>query len=241
MADTQIDIPGVGPVAFPDSMTEAQINAAATRLYQNANIGKKQPPVTAWTGTPPTEGAGPGALDVAGTAKMIPPAGRAAMELATNPNVPKVAAKIGRVVGGVAPAVTGLVEGSPIATMAGLAASGKTAWAGGKTGYYTGKAAQGAAGPVAKALEVLTPYAQALSTLAGAQGVNDLAQMAEPDRQDIGFLGMGPSAKVGAVPNADAIAKAPPEDVVKALVAAGWTEPRAKSYVLQMRKLMANR
>lgn len=44
-----VDIPGVGPVDFPDSMTNAQVNAAATRLYQNANIGKKQPPVTSWT------------------------------------------------------------------------------------------------------------------------------------------------------------------------------------------------
>lgn len=49
MADKTIDIPGVGPVDFPDSMSDAQMNAAATRLYQNANVGKKQPPVTSWT------------------------------------------------------------------------------------------------------------------------------------------------------------------------------------------------
>ena len=51
MADKVIDIPGVGPTAFPDSMTEAQINAAATRVYQDANPGKKQPPVKSWTDT----------------------------------------------------------------------------------------------------------------------------------------------------------------------------------------------
>jgi hypothetical protein len=49
MPDQVIDIPGIGPTSFPDSMTDAQVNAAATRLYQNANVGKKQPPVTSWT------------------------------------------------------------------------------------------------------------------------------------------------------------------------------------------------
>lgn len=232
MADTQIDIPGVGPIAFPDSMTEAQINAAATRLYQNANVGKKQPPVTSWTS--------PG-MDAAAAGAVLPGAARGAMELATNPSVPQVAAKVGRVVGGLAPAVTGIVEGSPMGTMAGLAASGKTAWAGGKTGYFTGKAMQGAAAPVASVLEKVAPYAQALSTLGGAQGVGDLAQMAEPDRRDIGVLGLGPSIKANGIPNADVIAKMPPEDAVKSLTNAGWPEARAKSYVVQMRKLMANR
>src|SRR5688572_3907807 len=33
MADQIIDIPGVGPVAFPDSMSQAEITAAAKRLH----------------------------------------------------------------------------------------------------------------------------------------------------------------------------------------------------------------
>lgn len=49
MPDKVIDIPGVGPTAFPDSMSEMEINAASTRLYQGANPGKKQPPVKSWT------------------------------------------------------------------------------------------------------------------------------------------------------------------------------------------------
>lgn len=51
MPDKIIDIPGVGPVAFPESLTEPQMNAAATKVYQDANPGKKQPPVKSWTDT----------------------------------------------------------------------------------------------------------------------------------------------------------------------------------------------
>lgn len=59
--DQVIDVPGVGAVAFPGSMTDAQINAAATKLYQGANPSKKQPPVKSWVDTAvewlPTAGA----------------------------------------------------------------------------------------------------------------------------------------------------------------------------------------
>jgi len=51
MPEKVIDIPGVGPTAFPDSMSEQEINAAATRAYQEANPGKKQPPVKSWADT----------------------------------------------------------------------------------------------------------------------------------------------------------------------------------------------
>jgi hypothetical protein len=51
MPDKLIDIPGQGSIAFPDTMTDAEINAAATRLYKDANPEKKQPPVKTWTDT----------------------------------------------------------------------------------------------------------------------------------------------------------------------------------------------
>lgn len=38
MPDTIVDIPGVGPVAFPDSMSQDEMNAAAARLYQQAQV-----------------------------------------------------------------------------------------------------------------------------------------------------------------------------------------------------------
>lgn len=119
------------------------------------------------------------ALEVA--SKAIPAARTALLEVATNPNVPKVGSVIGQVVGGVQGAIR-----SPLDAAGG-------AWAGGKAGWFTGKLAQKLATPLAAAAEKVAPYAQTLSTLAGAQGVNDLAQMAEPNRKDIGFLGLAGS------------------------------------------------
>ncbi len=45
--------------------------------------------------------------------------------------------------------------------------------------------------PVANALEKLAPYAQGLATLGGVQSGLDLAQAADPNRRDIGILGIG--------------------------------------------------
>ncbi len=136
-----------------------------------------------------------GALGLAATARAIPPAANAAMEVATNPNVPRAMATAGRVIGGIAPAVGGAAEAGPVGAAIGLAAASKGAWAGGKTGYFSGKLLQNVTAPVARALTAIEPYLQTVSTLSGAQGVNDLAQMAEPTRQDIGMLGVGPSVQ----------------------------------------------
>lgn len=46
MPDTVVTIPGVGDVAFPDTMTPAQIDAAAKKLYDEA-----QPKPRSWTDT----------------------------------------------------------------------------------------------------------------------------------------------------------------------------------------------
>lgn len=184
MSDQVIDIPGVGVTAFPDSMTEAQVNAAATRLYQQANPGKKQPPSSSWT-TPTVSLAEP-AASLASTTTA---------QLATNPNVPKAAAAAGRVIGGLAPIVGGGAEYGAGGALMGVGAAAKGAWAGGKTGWFTGKLAQNIAAPIAEIMEKAVPYAQAVSTLAGAQGVGDLAQMADPKREDIGTLGVGRSGR----------------------------------------------
>jgi hypothetical protein len=131
----------------------------------------------------------------------LPAAASSVLNFATSPTVPKTAATIGRVAGAVSPPLVGAYEGGPIGFIAGLAGSAKGAWAGSKTGWHTGKLAQWAAKPVASALDAAAPYAQGLSTIGGAQGVNDLAQMAEPNRKDIGFLGLAPSVNVpGAKP-----------------------------------------
>ncbi len=76
-AEKVIDIPGVGSVAFPAGMTEAEINAASTRLYKDANPQAKRPPVTSWIDTAvdwlPTAGAVAGG--VLGAATGIPTLG----------------------------------------------------------------------------------------------------------------------------------------------------------------------
>jgi len=52
MPDKVIDIPGLGPIAFPDSMSDADINAAAAKLYQQANPSHPPPdPAHSWVKT----------------------------------------------------------------------------------------------------------------------------------------------------------------------------------------------
>jgi hypothetical protein len=153
------------------------------------------PPPSAAPPPAPTQPGSKAALTLA-TGRAVPALTSAADELATNPNVPKIAAKAGRVIGGLAPIVAGAKEGGPVGAMVGVAMSSKGAWAGGKTGWFTGKLAQSVAAPVAKILETTLPYARAISNAAGPQGILDLAQMADPERQDIGFLGAGKSVDV---------------------------------------------
>lgn len=124
-------------------------------------------------------------LALAAAGNGIPAAANAAMHVATSPNAGKIGSMLGQITGG----IEGAMKGGPMGAAGGV-------WAGGKAGWFTGKLAQRLAAPVASGLEKVAPYAQALSTLGGAQGVNDLAQMAEPNRKDIGFLGMGPSVDV---------------------------------------------
>lgn len=131
------------------------------------------------------------AIIMQAASKSVPMAERVAMEAATNPNVPRVTANVGRVVGGAAPVVGGFAKAGPGGAAIGMAGSAQGAWAGGKTGWFTGKLAQQLMTPIAKVMEAVKPYAQALGTLSGAQGVLDLAQMAEPNRTDIGTLGVG--------------------------------------------------
>lgn len=145
-------------------------------------------PDTAAPSSPPTP-SDSGAVIPAGAALAVPAVARGAMEVATNPAVPRVAASVGRVIGGAAPVIGGGAELGPAGALLGMGQVAKGAWAGGKAGWFTGKLAQDVAAPVARAAEVLAPYAQAISTVSGAQGVLDLAQMADKTRKDIGTLG----------------------------------------------------
>ena len=172
MGQTRIDIPGVGVVEFPDSMSPDEVNAAAGKLYRESNrSGDSDALVTS----------------------MVGPASRAATAIATSPTLPKSAATVGRITGAIAPMAAGAYEYGLPGFFSGAVGAAKGSWAGGKTGYFTGKLLQNATMPIAKGLSAAAPYATVLS---GAQGVGDLAQMAEPDRKDIGVLGVGRSVDV---------------------------------------------
>lgn len=131
-----------------------------------------------------------GALGMRAIGAAIAPAANAAEEFATSPTAALTGSKIGRVIGGVAPIIGGAAEAGPVGALAGVAAASKGSWAGGKTGWFTAKMLQNLAAPVANALNTLKPYAQAINTVSGAQGVLDLAQMADQTRKDIGTLGV---------------------------------------------------
>lgn len=168
-------------------------------------------------------------LGMSATAKAVPAVVDAvapvAQRFASSSMVPKAAAAIGGIAGNMAG------HGAPVV-------SGITSKLGEFAGGLVAKGAQKAAGAGAVVLQAAKPYARTLSTLGGIQGWLDLAQMAEPERQDIGTLGIGPTVKAGAIPMTPELVAMPVADAVKSLTDAGWPEARAKSYVTQMRKLM---
>lgn len=170
-----------------DDLSDAELDAKVRAKYPGVydDIPKSE---TTKTEQPESDS---GAVVMRGAAAVAPAIERGVVNFATSPNVPKMAAKAGRIIGGAAPVIGGAVKMGPAGAAIGAAGAAQGAWAGGKAGWFTGKLAQNLLMPVARAAEVLAPYAQALSTLSGAQGVLDLAQMAEPNRKDIGFFGVG--------------------------------------------------
>lgn len=120
-----------------------------------------------------------GALAMRAAAGAAPTMTRVLEEVATNPSLVRGSKAGGEIVGG----VTGLIKGGPMGAAVGMAG-------GEKAGGVLAAAAQRVASPVATLLAKAAPYAQALSTASGAQGALDLAQMAEPNRKDIGTFGV---------------------------------------------------
>ena len=131
------------------------------------------------------------ALSMAGARGLLPIAENMAAEFGTNPNIPKIGAAVGRTLGGAAPVAAAMSSGNPVAMAMSPANIASGSWAGGRTGWHTAKLAQGMVRPVASLLGRLQPLAEKVGALAGPQGFLDLAQMAEPKRKDIGFLGIG--------------------------------------------------
>lgn len=143
--------------SFPDDTTDAEISAALGAIP--AENAKGVPKAKTWTG-----------VAVAGGKVATDVASGMASELATNPNVPSAAAKVGRVLGGVAPIVGGAAKGGVGGAAIGMAGAAQGAWAGGKTGWFTGKLAQKLAGPVAAGLEAAAPLVAPLGYAPALQG-----------------------------------------------------------------------
>lgn len=120
MPDQIVDIPGVGPVAFPETMSDVDIAKASHRLHLAAKM--PQAAEQARRQNPNAHALAPGAVR--------PVAERVGLELATNPNVRRAArmaagplasraagSVVGAVVGGPAGAVVGNELGRAAAPM----------------------------------------------------------------------------------------------------------------------------
>jgi hypothetical protein len=127
----------------------------------------------------PLTALGIGGLATAGALRYgVPAAANAILNFATNPTAPLTGSAIGRVVGGVAPTVSELASGNIPAAAYALGTAGKTAWAGGRAGFYTAKFLRDSAANaldkvpyLSEAVEAAGPLAEAVSTpLAGASG-----------------------------------------------------------------------
>lgn len=158
---------------------------------------------------------------VAAATSALPAAAHALEAFGTSPTAAKTVgslARAGTTLGGI---VHGVATGNaPEVIMSPIAG-----WQAGKGGYFLGKGAQAVARPVATALDRVAPYAKSLGALGAAQGVNDLAQMADPNRQDIGVFGVGRTAAIAPTLSAESLQ----DDLksMRALMAGGKTEMQA--------------
>lgn len=139
------------------------------------------------------------ALAMQAASKLPAPMAHAATAFATSPTAAKTASSLARGGTTLAAIGRGLFTGNP----SDIIAAPMEGWAAGKGGYFLAKGAQSIANPIARALTAAEPLAKAVGAAAGPQGVLDLAQMAEPNRRDIGFFGIG-----GSIPDLEVLTKA---------------------------------
>lgn len=163
-----------------------------------------------------------GALVMQGVKQSAPIVATGLEAFAKSPTAAKTAgtlARAGTTIGGI---VHGVATGNaPEVIMSPIAG-----WQAGKGGYWLAKGAQGAAGATADAISKASSVAgPVLGTLSGVQGGLDLAQMADPNRTDIGFLGMGKTQAPTEPPSAESLAGDLAE--MKRLIAGGKSEIQA--------------
>lgn len=172
MPDRVVNFEGKTQV-FPSDATDAEISAALNAIPESN--AASVPSAKTWS-TP--------AIDMAAAKAAVPIVQTAVDQVATNPGV--VAA--GKIAGRAGGLVKSIATKNPFTMLGSMEVGSK---AGGDAAAIAQAAALKASPAIAKA----APYAQVLGTLSGAQGALDLAQMADPKRQDIGFMGMGPQGR----------------------------------------------
>lgn len=149
-----------------DDLDDATLESSVLAKYpQYADLAKDTPAPQQGATAADVGGVALGRA-TAGVASAASPVIRQGVEqLATSPAVPRVGATAGRIIGGIAPIAGGAYEGGPVGALAGLAASARGSWAGGKTGWFTGKLLQNVAAPVASGLQKIAPYAESLGAV----------------------------------------------------------------------------
>lgn len=206
-----VDVPGVGEVEFPASMSDSDILAAVQRLS-----GSGQAAPGGATGQAPTSAPTGPSLASPGAILGLPAAlyGKQAIPGAVRMagKAIQLGSKAGRIVGGGLGASLGAAATAPAgfpflgAHVGGLVGS-KFARNISKAGKTAGTFVEemgtrtipkaGARGTALKfGRRMVGRTARVVPLLGAASMVTDLAQMAEPERQDIGFLGIGRTPNV---------------------------------------------
>jgi hypothetical protein len=151
MADQVVEIPGVGPVAFPASMTDAEITAAAARLYAQSQTsnGSSVNPATV------------GAANVARQAAI-----RAGEQVATSPNLGRAVSVLSKPAAGAVGRAVGVSGGLP-GYVAGEALTSPSVLRAAETGIRAGGGfvARMAASRFAQALTGLPGMAASMLTM----------------------------------------------------------------------------
>jgi hypothetical protein len=182
----------------------------------------------------PSDSGGGAVLAGAKTAQALAPTIQQAAEaFATSPTAAKTGGALARGVTTIAALGQGLYSGN----LNEVVSAPIKGWAAGKGGYFLTKALQAGGKPVAAAAEAAVPVARAFGNAVSPQGMLDLAQMAEPDRRDIGFMGIGAS-----MPDLEVLTKAVAKGANPASAAAAITKgdpkkfgPLMAAYLMQTR------
>lgn len=168
-------------------------------------------------------------LTLAAIGKMTPAAAWQLLRFGTSPTAAKTGGTLARVGTTVGAAAHGLATGN----LSEVIAAPMAGWAAGKGGYFGTQMLQAPARVTSALLEKAAPV---ISKMSGVQGALDLAQMAAPERRDIGFMGIG-----GSMAPIEVLQKAVANGANAASAAAALTKGDPKAFGELMTAYMKSR